>query len=87
MTRIVWFLPACTALLLAGVLKALGPHTPSVRIASLALVMMCLGLALWAQRRAPPPMRGLGLAGASVIVGVIFLATLAAIVFVPMLKS
>jgi hypothetical protein len=87
MSRIVWFLPALAVLLLAAGLMAFGPHNPAMRTVSIALVMASLVLGRWAQGRAPSPKRGLGQAGAAVMIGVIFLATLAVIVVLPMLQG
>jgi len=87
MSRIVWFLPALAVLLLAAALMAWGPHNPALRTVCIALVMTSLVLGRWAQGRASPPTRGLGQAGAAVMIGVVFLATMALIVALPMLKG
>lgn len=87
MSRIAWFLPACLALMLAAGLMVFSPHNPSARLAGVALVMLSLALGRWAQSRAPLPKRGLCQSAMAVVIGVIFLATLALIVFLPMLKG
>ena len=87
MSRIFWFLPACAALLLAVALMVLGTNNPPVRMAGVALGLASLVLGRWAQKRAPLPKRGLGQGALVVLYGVIFLATLAMIVFMAMLKG
>jgi len=87
MSRIVSFLPACLALMLAAGLMVFSPHNPSVRMAGIALVMLSLVLGGWAQRRAPLPRRGLGQSALAALIAVIFLATVALIVFLPMLRG
>lgn len=82
MLRLVRFLPALAALLLAAVLFALARHTPALRTVGVALVMVSVWLARDAQRRAPPPQRSLSMPMAAAIIGVVAVLTLAAIVTV-----
>jgi len=87
MSRLIWFLPACAALVLAAVLVALGQQNPPIRLAGLALLAVSIALVRWAQKRAPLSKRGIGPGGAVAVLGIIFLATLAIVVVAPMLKG
>lgn len=87
MSRIVWFLPALLSLMLAAGLMVFSAHNTSLRIAASAFVMVSLVLGRWAQKRAPSLKRGLGQSGMTILLGVVFLATLALIVFLPMLTG
>ncbi|MDP2259203.1 MAG: hypothetical protein Q8J89_05760 [Caulobacter sp.] len=85
MLRIVWFLPALSALLAAAALLAFGPPRLSPTIPAMALVGASVALGFWAQKRAPAPQRSLGQPAVAAVIGVIVLATMALIVVLQML--
>jgi len=86
MLRIVWFLPALAALLVAVVLMFLGQHNPVIRMLGLAVVGASLGLSRYAQRRAPPPKHAVSTSLIFGLLGAIFLATLLMIVVAPLVS-